>query len=390
MEAQSLLLVNLKRVPAEFSGIYLIFSQILCLLKLSKYCSPISIFVRAYFDFYVMDVKLACDNLKCVDEHGDVSNDRNQGKKTCFRREFSSLNYKFLKSFPERVALAMEFDFLEKQTFVTRELMCNVRRCSESGGGSFAHLQRQIRDFHFDNFIRMKTDYYNRFYVWSHGVAGLMADVNLRTPDQFGDMNSPDGFNFQSTDVKTLRHLFSLDFKRREKYLNGAMVTNFGSVLAFDHTFLSQSLHGVGYGQHGTLMNSHKMILSFVLVNNDSTEDLEDMVDSISLRYEEAQQLPPSIIYQDKECCSGKKKSLVSVGESSSDTTSQHCKETKMLKLWRRLNPSIVLKLDIFHWMRRLLRGITNEKHIFVPGFFREIRLAVFVLHLFKKILIAC
>ena len=105
-----------------------------------------------------MDVKLACDNLKCVDEHGDVSNDRNQGKKTCFRREFSSLNYKFLKSFPECAALAIEFDFLEKQTFVTRELMCNVRRCSESGGGSFAHLQRQIRDFHFDNFIRMKTD----------------------------------------------------------------------------------------------------------------------------------------------------------------------------------------------------------------------------------------
>ena len=66
--------------------------------------------------------------------------------------------------------------------------------------GVVLHMQRQIRDFHFDNFIRMKTDYYNRFYVWSHGVAGLMADVNLRTPDPFGDMNSADGFNFQSTD----------------------------------------------------------------------------------------------------------------------------------------------------------------------------------------------
>ena len=55
-------------------------------------------------------------------------------------------------------------------------------------------------------------------------------------------------------------------------------------------------------------------------------------------------------------------------------------RETKMLKLYRRLNPFIVLKLDIFHWMRRLLKGITNEKHAFVPGFFREIRMAVFVL----------
>ena len=201
--------------------------------------------------------------------------------------------------------MAMEFDCIEKQTLVTRELMCMVQRCSESGGSSFAHLQRQITDFHFDNFIRMKTDYLNRFHVWSSGVTALFDPSQSRIPDQFGNMEACDGFNFQPIDAKTLRHLYALEFEKREKYLNGAMVTNFGSILSLHHTFLSQVLHGVGYAQHATLMNSHKMILSFVLVNDDSTEQLEDLIEAIALRYEDAQEPPPHTIYQDKECCSG-------------------------------------------------------------------------------------
>ena len=61
----------------------------------------------------------------------------------------------------------------------------------------------------------------------------------------------------------------------------------------------------MGYAQHATLMNSHKMILSFVLVNDDNTEQLEDLIEAIALRYEDAQEPPPHTIYQDKECCSG-------------------------------------------------------------------------------------
>ena len=106
------------------------------------------------------------------------------------------------------------------------------------------------------------------------------------------------------------------------------------------------------------------------------------MMTAIAKRYEDAQQPPPHTIYQDKECCSGIREtgSSVHVVDERSPPQHTHRRETKMLKLYRRLNPFIVLKLDIFHWMRRLLRGITNEKHAFVPGFFREIRLAVFVL----------
>ena len=275
--------------------------------------------------------------------------------------------------------MAMEFDCIEKQTLVTRELMCMVRRCSESGASSFAHLQRQITDFHFDNFIRRKTDYLNRFHIWSSAVTALFHSSQLRIPEEFGNMETREGFNFKPVDAKTLRHLYALEFEKREKYLNGAIVTNFGSVLSLDRTFLSQAFCGVGYGQHATLMNSHKMILSFVMVNDDSTEQLEDLVEAIALRYAEAQEPPPHTIYQDKECCSGFRETVAPV-HVIDDLCRTNRRETKMLRLFRRLNPSIVLKLDIFHWMRRLLKGITNEKHAFVPGFFREIRMAMFVL----------
>ena len=125
------------------------------------------------------------------------------------------------------------------------------------------------------------------------------------------------------------------------------------------------------------------MVLSFVLINDDSTDQLKDVIEAIAKRYEDTQQPPPShTIYQDTECSSGVREtgSSVHVVDECSPPQHTHRQETKMLKLYRRLNPFIVLKLDIFHWMRRLLRGITNEKHAFVPGFFREIRLAVFVL----------
>ena len=324
---------------------------------------PLPTFVNsAYSDFHAMDVVLGCDNLQCMSVDKPKTNKGNSG---CRRREFSSLNFHFLKSLPEQVVMAMEFDCIEKQTLVTRELMCMVRRCSESGGSSFAHLQRQITDFHFDNFIRMKTDYLHRFNVWKSGVTALLDSSQLRIPEPFGEMEQRKGFNFSPIHPKTLRHLYTLDFQNREKYLNGAMVT-----------------YGMGYGQHATLMNSHKMILSFVLVNDDSTDQLEDLIEAIAKRYEDAQQPPPHTIYQDKECCSGIREtgSSVHVVDERSPPQHTHRRETKMLKLYRRLNPFIVLKLDIFHWMRRLLRGITNEKHAFVPGFFREIRLAVFVL----------
>ena len=34
-------------------------------------------------------------------------------------------------------------------------------------------------------------------------------------------------------------------------------------------------------------------------------EQLEDLIEAIALRYEDAQEPPPHTIYQDKECCSG-------------------------------------------------------------------------------------
>ena len=133
---------------------------------------PLPTFVNsAYSDFHAMDVVLGCDNLQCMSVDKPKTNKGNSG---CRRREFSSLNFHFLKSLPEQVVMAMEFDCIEKQTLVTRELICMVRRCSESGGSSFAHFQRQITDFHFDNFIRMKTDYLHRFNVWKSGVTALI------------------------------------------------------------------------------------------------------------------------------------------------------------------------------------------------------------------------
>ena len=117
---------------------------------------PLPTFVNsAYSDFYAMDVVLGCDNLQCMSVDKPKTNKGNSG---CRRREFSSLNFHFLKSLPEQVVMAMEFDCIEKQTLVTRELMCMVRRCSESGGSSFAHLQRQITDFHFDNLKYMHAN----------------------------------------------------------------------------------------------------------------------------------------------------------------------------------------------------------------------------------------
>lgn len=70
------------------------------------------------------------------------------------------------------------------------------------------------------------------------------------------------------------------------------------------------------------------------------------MVDSLISRYNKDNEPTPELLYVDKGCCASKKEPAL---ESS-------------FKPW--MEDGLIIRLDIFHWMRQFLAAIRTESHI--------------------------
>lgn len=75
-------------------------------------------------------------------------------------------------------------------------------------------------------------------------------------------------------------------------------------------------------------------------------------------RYTMAQQAPPLLLYTDRDCCN-------SNGAS---------KYNHLFDKW----PDMVVRLDIFHFMRRLASGVTSESHPLYGLFMHRLSGAIF------------
>ncbi len=88
------------------------------------------------------------------------------------------------------------------------------------------------------------------------------------------------------------------------------------------------------------------MISSVLTVAEDAY--LQEMADGLVRRYEQAQEPNPAAMYVDRKCC---KKNTE--GSATKD----------MFPKW----PDMATPLDIFHWMRRIARGVVTDAHPMFP-----------------------
>jgi len=76
-------------------------------------------------------------------------------------------------------------------------------------------------------------------------------------------------------------------------------------------------------------------------------DGLRNMTEGIMRRYELAHEPAPTLLYVDRDCCSARGKP----------------KAVTLFAPWK----SLVVRLNIWHFMRRIARGVTTKHSSFTP-----------------------
>ena len=102
--------------------------------------------------------------------------------------------------------------------------------------------------------------------------------------------------------------------------------------------------------------NEHGQVLMSVLTVGEG-EALRAMTEGIVRRYELAREPPPTLLYVDRDCCS-------SMGQP---------KILSMFAPW-----TMAVRLDIWHYMRRIASGVTTESHALYGLFMGKLSRCIF------------
>ena len=84
--------------------------------------------------------------------------------------------------------------------------------------------------------------------------------------------------------------------------------------------------------------NEHGQVLVSVLTAKEGS-GLSKMAGGLMKRYKDASVDPPVLLYVDRDCCSGKSKALFAEWD------------------------NLLIRLDIYHFMRRIATGCSTESH---------------------------
>ncbi|XP_036419498.1 uncharacterized protein LOC118803096 [Colossoma macropomum] len=165
-------------------------------------------------------------------------------------------------------------------------------------------------------------------------------------------------------DVPTSRWLLSVygrDIISRMDHIKATITSTFGSILKMDSTKkITKKLAGIGRGTAFWLTsvgNEIGQILISVLTAEEGA-GLNLMTSDLMKRYSQAGVAPPKVLYVDSHCCV----------------------EEGLSKLQQRFAqwPNLQIRLDIWHFMRRMSEGCTTDAHALYPTFMAGLSSCIF------------
>ncbi|XP_067093089.1 uncharacterized protein [Osmerus mordax] len=165
-------------------------------------------------------------------------------------------------------------------------------------------------------------------------------------------------------EIPTSRWLLSVygrDILSRMEHIKASITSTFGSILKMDSTKkITKKLSGHGKGTAlwvTSLGNEVGQILTSVLTVQEGP-GLDHMVSGVMERYRQAAVPPPVLLYVDCGCCKseGPSKLQTRFGE------------------W----PDLHIRLDIWHFMRRMAIGCTTDAHPLYPTFMGSLSACIF------------
>ncbi|CAL8301230.1 unnamed protein product [Gadus morhua 'NCC'] len=156
--------------------------------------------------------------------------------------------------------------------------------------------------------------------------------------------------------------VYGKDLMSRMGHIKASITSTFGSILKMDSTKkMTKKLAGAAKGTAlwvSSVSNEKGQVLISVLTAQEGP-GLDRMVSGLIRRYSEAGVAPPILLYVDCGCCKE------TGGES---------------KLQARFGgwPDLVIRLDIWHFLRRLAAGCTTDAHALYPIFMATLSVCLF------------
>ncbi|XP_065905191.1 uncharacterized protein [Dysidea avara] len=206
-------------------------------------------------------------------------------------------------------------------------------------GNSSTALYNRVQEQHTEEWMKRAVMYYADCEEYSKGMTGLqiMTSFVIDKPLPIEKIGGASWF----------LKVYAKDILKRLPQILATCTAVFGSVLKIDSTKkVCRKLQGRAAGTASwctNVGNERGEILTSVLTESEGLDGLRPMAVGLIRRYEKAKQDPPKLLYTDRDCCSIRGRS--------------HC--AKLFNEWENL----VVRLDIWHYMRRLSRVCTSESH---------------------------
>ena len=233
---------------------------------------------------------------------------------------------------------------------VDKSLLTLLR--SRTLGNSPSAVQASISELHSENWIRRGTMYMQDCVRHSKGVTSHFTDKSYDAVPEFKAIPKKQWF----------MAAYTLDVLSRISILKGNVTSVFGKILKIDSTKkIVKKLAGESKGSAAwatNIGNEYGGILQCAITHSESCEALQLMADGIMNRYSRARVEPPVAIYTDRDCCN------INGGSKINDLFNQ----------W----PYLKVRLDIWHFMRRISVGCTSESHPLYSVFMGQLSGCIF------------
>ncbi|KAL8622718.1 hypothetical protein ACOMHN_009352 [Nucella lapillus] len=160
-----------------------------------------------------------------------------------------------------------------------------------------------------------------------------------------------------------LQTVYVKDVLQRLDDVKASITSTFGHMLKLDSTKkIVKKLAGHARNtaaRHTNVGNEHGQVLMSVVTAQEG-EGLQAMADGLMQRYRQAAVQPPQVLYVDRDCCS--------------QVPGRTGKAGRMFASWSALH----VRLDIWHFMRRLACGVNTESHPLYAPFMGAMSVAIF------------
>ncbi|XP_030578735.1 uncharacterized protein LOC115775343 [Archocentrus centrarchus] len=293
------------------------------------------------------------------------------------RRNWFADNPRWLEKLPNRFTNLLPA-FLTYKKAICKSVMDELRRT----GKPPADMANQVNELMHLKFRRAHLAYLHAIEsVWDseagvHGQRTIGQFLRKENrPQEFRSYGDLDGWCGVSVSSYYLTDCLLDEFRRQQPAISKLVQGTFGQVFRSDHTrkVARKVTLASGVMSSYAVMNEHWLIVSWVMVQSETERSLEPMYQGMATRYSDAGVEKAGYHWVDRDCCApfkipdcipgenlnweAWKTTPANIAAATSGPLANSCASRT------NYNPNIVVKLDLFHCLRRFSRECTSEHH---------------------------